>query len=36
VFKVPIGDELVSMCEVNALGGRDRYYESLRAAPRSP
>jgi hypothetical protein len=35
VFKVPIGDELVSMCEVNALGGRDRYYESLRAAPRS-
>ena len=33
VFKVPIGDELVSMCEVNALGGRDRYYESLRGLP---
>jgi hypothetical protein len=31
VFKVPIGDELVSMCAVNALGTRDRYYEGLRA-----
>lgn len=31
VFKVPIGDELVSMCQVNALGIRDRYYETLRA-----
>ncbi len=31
VFKVPIGDELVSMCAVNALGVRDRYYEGLRA-----
>ncbi len=30
VFQVPIGDELVSMCEVNALGLRDRYYERLR------
>jgi hypothetical protein len=27
VFQVPIGDRLVSMCEVNALGIRDRYYE---------
>ncbi len=34
VFKVPIGNELVSMCEVNALGVRDRYYEGLRASRR--
>ncbi len=32
VFHVPIGDRLVSMCEVNALGVRDRYYEELRGA----
>ena len=31
VFQVPIGDKLVSMCEVNALGVRDRYYEAIRA-----
>jgi hypothetical protein len=31
VFKVPIGDERVSMCAVNTLGVRDRYYEGLRA-----
>ncbi len=31
VFRVPIGDELVSMCEVNALGVRDRYYAEIRA-----
>jgi hypothetical protein len=30
VFKAPIGDALVSMCELNALGGRDRYYNELR------
>ena len=30
VFQVPIGDTLVSMCEVNALGVRDRYYEAIR------
>lgn len=29
VFRVPIGDQMVSMCEVNALGGRDRYYQSI-------
>ena len=32
VFKVPIGERLLSMCEVNALGVRDRYYEDIRAA----
>ena len=26
VFQVPIGERLVSMCEVNALGVRERYY----------
>jgi hypothetical protein len=31
VFRVPVGDKLVSMCEVNALGVRDRYYEDIRA-----
>jgi len=31
VFRVPCGDRLVSMCEANALGLRDRYYEDLRA-----
>ena len=32
VFHVPIGDKLVSMCEVNALGIRDHYYEQIVAA----
>ncbi|MGH7417090.1 MAG: hypothetical protein ACREKB_04860 [Candidatus Rokuibacteriota bacterium] len=31
VFKAPVGDALISMCELNALGGRDRYYDALRA-----
>jgi hypothetical protein len=31
VFRVPVGDQLVSMCEVNALGVRDRFYEDIRA-----
>lgn len=31
VFKVPIRGELVSMCAVNALGYRERYYESLQS-----
>jgi hypothetical protein len=31
VFRVPVGDKLVSMCEVNALGVRDRFYEDIRA-----
>lgn len=31
VFHVPIGDKLVSMCEVNLLGIRDAYYEDIRA-----
>ena len=30
-FRVPIGGELVSMCEANALGVRERYYETLRS-----
>jgi len=29
VFKVPINGSLVSMCEVNAMGIRERYYESI-------
>lgn len=32
VFKAPVGDQLVSMCELNALGLRDRYYDDLRKA----
>jgi len=31
VFKVPVGGRLVSMCEVNALGVRDRYYDDILA-----
>jgi hypothetical protein len=31
VFRLPVGDKLVSMCEVNALGLRDRVYEDIRA-----
>lgn len=31
VFRVPVGGRLVSMCEVNALGVRDRFYEAIRA-----
>ena len=31
VFHVPIGDRLVSMCEVNALGARERYYAEVGA-----
>lgn len=31
VFKVPIGERLVSMCEVNIAGIRDAYYEDIRA-----
>jgi hypothetical protein len=30
VFRVPVNGELVSMCEFNADGGRDRYYANLR------
>jgi hypothetical protein len=30
VFRLPVGDRLVSMCEVNALGVRDRFYEDIR------
>jgi hypothetical protein len=29
VFQVPVDGELVSMCEVNALGVRERYYAQL-------
>lgn len=32
VFRVPIDGELISMCEVNALGIRDQYYASLNHA----
>jgi hypothetical protein len=34
VFHVPVGGELVSMCEVNALGVRERYYAQLARGPR--
>ena len=30
VFQVPIGDDMVSMCAVNALGIRERYYDEIR------
>jgi hypothetical protein len=36
VFKAPVGDTLVSMCELNALGVRDRYYDELRDAGSRP
>ncbi len=29
-FRVPLGESMVSMCEVNALGLRDRFYEKIR------
>ena len=29
IFKVPIDGALVSMCELNASGIRDRYYRTL-------
>ena len=32
VFHVPVNGELVSMCEVNALGVRDKYYAELARA----
>lgn len=32
VFRVPINGELMSMCEVNALGVRERYYAELATA----
>jgi hypothetical protein len=32
VFHVPLDGALVPMCEVNALGGRERYYATLRRA----
>ncbi len=37
-FKVPIGERLVSMCEVNSLGLRERYYRAIgpTIAPREP
>ncbi len=35
VFQVPVYDRMVSMCEVNAGGIRERYYAALRA-PRRP
>ena len=31
VFRVPVGEHLLSMCEVNALGVRDRFYDDIRA-----
>ncbi|MGH7628094.1 MAG: radical SAM protein [Gemmatimonadales bacterium] len=35
VFHVPIGDQLVPMCQVNALGVREEYYAKLRDRGRS-
>jgi len=29
-FRVPLGESMVSMCEVNALGLRDRFYREIR------
>lgn len=31
VFRVPVRGQMLSMCEVNALGYRESYYETLRA-----
>ena len=31
IFHTAVGDRIVSMCEANALGVRDQYYEDLRA-----
>lgn len=31
-FKAPVRGTLVSMCELNALGGRERYYQELQAS----
>jgi len=36
VFHVPVNGELVSMCEVNALGIRDAYYEQIRGTAAAP
>jgi molybdenum cofactor biosynthesis enzyme MoaA len=36
VFRVPVNGELVSMCEFNAGGGRDRYYANLKKARNHP
>jgi len=33
VFKVPVNGELISMCEVNALGIREKYYATLNSEP---
>ncbi len=33
VFHVPVAGKLVSMCEVNAAGIRDRYYDGIRGDP---
>ncbi len=35
VFHVPVGDQLVPMCQVNALGVREEYYAKLRDRGRS-
>lgn len=34
VFLVPVGEKLVSMCEVNALGVREAHYEGIQLARR--
>jgi hypothetical protein len=35
VFRVPINGQMLSMCEVNALGIRERYYDALNSAAAS-
>lgn len=34
VFRVPLGGRMVSMCEANALGGREQFYAELRGQRR--
>jgi MoaA/NifB/PqqE/SkfB family radical SAM enzyme len=34
MFRVPIGEEMVSMCETNAAGIRDKYYEEIKSGQR--
>jgi hypothetical protein len=36
IFHVPLDGELVPMCEVNALGGRERYYQRIQSRREVP
>jgi len=36
VFKVPVGDQFVSMCELNSRGARDQFYAQMKRSAREP